>query len=179
MKEYLLTILFFMTSLCGMSQKHMAFMGIPIDGDARLFRQKLVDTKGFTRESEDVTNGYCLIGKFYDEEANIQINYDPSNHIVYSVNVYIIKRSTLAVLTIQRDVLKAVEDKYRYEKRVIDSDLYQYDYYIMDGLEPIGIIQTFIVDSKTIPTTKEAMVTFTYVDGENYLNYESRKREDI
>ena len=80
---------------------------------------------------------------------------------------------------IQRDYLKAVEDKYKFEKKVINQQLYQYDYYIFDGFDPIGLIQTFIVDSNTIQSTKEAMLSISYVDVENYMEYENRKRNDI
>lgn len=164
--------------MCVYSQKHMRFMGIPIDGDAASFYQKLLN-KGFAKENANLPNAFCMMGKFYDEDANIQVDYDPSNRIVYSVTVYIVKHSFAAVYPIQRDILKAIEDKYRYEKKLIDQRLYKYDYYIYDGLDPVGLIQTFIVDSSTLPSTKEAMFSISYVDIENYLNYENRKREDI
>lgn len=164
--------------MCIFSQKHMMFMGIPIDGDAASFYQKLIN-KGFIKEEANLPNAFCMMGKFYDEDANIQVDYDPRNRIVYSVTVYIVKNSFAAVYPIQRDILKAIEDKYRYEKKLIDQQLYKYDYYIYDGLDPVGLIQTFIVDSRTMPSTRSAMLSLSYVDIENYLNYENRKREDI
>ena len=75
--------------------------------------------------------------------------------------------------------MKGVEDKYKYERKVVNPQLYQYDYYIFDGFDPIGLIQTFIVDSNSVPTTQEAMLSISYVDIENYMNYENRKRNDI
>ena len=160
------------------SQKHMRFMGIPIDGSANLFCQKLME-KGFSKDKEEVANAHCFIGKFYGEDANIQVDYTHDTHIVYSVTVYIIKHSALSLYPIQRDFLKAVEDKYKFKKETINPQLYQYDYYIFDGLDPVGLIQTFIVDSKTIQATREAMLSITYLDVENYMDYENRKREDI
>lgn len=164
--------------LCVFSQKHMKFMGIPIDGNANLFCKKLVE-KGFCKDTEDVDNAYCFVGKFYGEDANIQVDYTHDTHIVYSVTVYIIKHSALYLYPIQRDFLKAVEDKYEFKKETVNPQLYQYDYYIFDLLDPIGLIRTFIVDSRTIQSTKEAMLSITYLDAENYINYENRKREDI
>lgn len=154
-------------------------MGIPIDGNVGSFCEKL-KSKGFTKDVGDVENAYCFVGKFYDEDANLQVKYDPANQVVYSVTIYIVKDgSLLSVYPIQRDILKAVEDKYKFEKKVIDPQLYQYDYYIYEDYDFVGLIQTFIVDSKTIPTTKSAMLSLTYMDIENYLNYENRKRNDI
>ncbi len=179
MRSCFWTLLFLFTaSVCCFSQKHFKFMGIPINGNVNTFCEKL-KSKGFSKDVGEVKNAYCLVGKFYDEEANLQVNYDPSNGVVYSITVYIIKGSLLAVHPTQRDILKAVEDKYIFEKKEINPQLYQYDYYIYDGLDPIGLIQTFIVDSRTIPTTKEAMLNITYTDIENFLNYENRKRNDI
>ena len=154
-------------------------MGIPINGDVKEFCEKLT-RKGFSKDLGDVKNAYCLVGRFYDEDANLQVNYDPSNSVVYSVTVYIVKDgSLLSVYPIQRDILKAIEDKYKFEKKVIDPNLYQYDYYIYDNYDLVGLIQTFIVDSKTVPNTRSAMLSLSYVDVENYMNYENRKRNDI
>lgn len=154
-------------------------MGIPIDGNVNTFCDKL-KSKGFTRDVGDVENAFCFVGKFYDEDANLQVNYDPANRIVYSVTVYIVKDGPLlTVYPIQRDILKAVEDKYKFEKKTVDPQLYQYDYYIYEDYDFVGLIQTFIVDSKTIPNTKSAMLSLTYLDIENYLIYENRKRNDI
>lgn len=180
MKRRFLTTYFvsFLICLCTYSQKHMKFMGIPIDGNANFFIQKLGE-KGFSRDKEDVPNAYCVTGKFYGEDANIQVDYTYDTHTVYSVTVYIVNRTGLALYPIQRDFLKAVEEKYKFKKEVINPQLYQYDYYIYDGFDPIGLIQTFIVDSKTIQAAKEAMLSITYLDIENYMNYENRKRNDI
>ena len=176
---YLYTlIILFMATLCCYSQNHMKFMGLSIDGHVDSFSQKLI-SKGFSKENGDVPNAYCLAGKFYDEEAHIQVNYDPSNHIVYSVSVYIIKNALISAYSIQREILRAIEDKYKYEKKSVNPTLYQSEYYIFDGLDPVGLIQTFIIDSKIVPTNKEAMLSIIYTDVENYLNYENRKRNDI
>lgn len=182
MKRLLMcSVLFLFVSISmlnAQSVKHMKFMGIPIDGNVISFCQKLKE-KGFSKDKEDAPNAYCFTGKFYGEDANVQVDYTHDSHTVYSVTVYIIKRTALALYPIQRDYLKAVEDKYKFEKKVINPQLYQYDYYIFDGFDPIGLIQTFIVDSNTIQSTKEAMLSISYVDVENYMDYENRKRNDI
>ena len=164
--------------LCVLSQGHMKFMGIPIDGNVNIFCDGL-KSKGFIRDVGDVENAYCFVGKFYGEDASIQVDYTYDTHIVYSVSVYIVKHSALSLYPIQRDFLKAVEDKYIFKKKTINPQLYQYDYYIFDGLYPIGFIQTFIVDSRTVQSTKEAMLSIIYLDVENYIDYENRKRKDI
>lgn len=182
MKRLLMcSVLFLFVSISmlnAQSVKHMKFMGIPIDGNAISFCQKLKE-KGFSKDKEDAPNAYCFTGKFYGEDANVQVDYTHDSHKVFSVTVYIIKRTALALYPIQRDYLKAVEDKYKFEKKVINPQLYQYNYYIFDGFDPIGLIQTFIVDSNTIQSTKEAMLSISYVDVENYMDYENRKRNDI
>lgn len=168
-------------SVNAQSVKHMKFMGIPINGNAEVFCEKLM-SRGFSRDVGDVKNAYCLVGKFYDEDANLQVDYDPCNNVVYSVTVFIVKDgslSSLSVYPIQRDILKTIEDKYKFEKKVINPDLYQYHYYIYDNYDLVGLITTFIVDSKTLPNTESAMLSLSYVDVENYMNYESRKRNDI
>jgi hypothetical protein len=165
-------------SVNAQSIKHMKFMGIPIDGKASAFCNKL-ESKGFYKDTEDVPNALCYVGKFYGEDANVQVNYTHDTYTVYSVNVYIIKKTVLELYPILRDYLKGVEDKYKYERKVVNPQLYQYDYYIFDGFDPIGLIQTFIVDSNSVPTTQEAMLSISYVDIENYMNYENRKRNDI
>lgn len=179
MRRCVSTLLFLLITLqyC-FSQNHMKFMGVPIDGNVHSFCQKLI-SKGFVKDKGNVQNAYCLIGRFYDEDANIQVDYDPNNNIVYSVTVYIIKNSLITAYPVQRDILKAIENKYKYEKKTISPELYQYEYYIYEDSNFTGMIQTFIVDSKTIPTTKEAMISITYTDVDNYLNYENRKRKDI
>lgn len=96
-----------------------------------MFCKKLVE-KGFRKDTEDVNNAYYFIGKFYGEDANIQVDYTHDTHIVYSVTVYIVKHSALSLYPIQRDFLKAVEDKYKFKKETVNPQLYQYDYYIFD-----------------------------------------------
>lgn len=153
-------------------------MGIPIDGNVNSFCQKLIE-KGFSKDNGNAPNAYCFIGKFYGEDANIQVDYTYNTHTVYSVTVYIIKRTGLALYPIQRDFLKAVEEKYKFEKKTVDPQLYQYDYYIYDGFNLVGLIQTSILDQSVFQSLKDAMLSITYVDVENYMDYENRKREDI
>lgn len=164
-----------------LSQKHMKFMGIPMDGNAYSFCQKL-EGKGFLKDKDggnESLNVCSYIGKFYGEDANIDVEYTHDTHIVYSVTVSIIKSTALSLYSIQRDYLRAVEEKYKFEKNVIDPQLYKYDYYIYDGYDPVGMIQTFIVSPDMVQSMREAMLSITYLDVENYMNYENRKRNDI
>lgn len=166
--------------LCAEAQ-HMKFMGIDIDGNAVEFRNKLY-AKGFKNNINDkssVPDAYTLIGKYYDEDAYIDIYFDIATHKVYQVSVSIIKKDEIGAYITIRDILKVIEGKYQYKKKIIDQQMYQYDYYIFEGLNPIGMIQTFMLDPKVITTAKEAMVNITYTDTDSYLEHESRKDKDI
>lgn len=178
MNRVFLTLFLCIISLCGFPQQHMKFMGIPIDGNARLFCESLIH-KGFKWDNANVSNSYCLLGRFFDEDANIQVDYDSSNRTVYSVSVYIVKGSLLKAYSIQRNILQVIEDKYKFEKETINAELYQYNYYIFSGFNPIGVIQTFIISPQNTPNVTQTMLTITYLDSENYIKNENRKRNDI
>lgn len=160
-----------------LAQKHMKFMGITMDGDIVSFCSK-IETLGFRKEG-NVTNAYCYVGSFLGEDAHIQVDYTHDTHTVYSVTIYIMKKTALELYPIQRNYLKALEEKYTYQKAVINPKLFQFDYYIFDERDPIGLIQTFIVSPSTSQLVQEAMLSITYNDFDNLLNYENRKRKDI
>ncbi len=160
-------------------QKHMKFMGIDIDGNVEQFCANLLKLNRFTREKANIPNAYCFVGKFYDEEASIRVEFDSDTKNVHSVAVDIVKDMFIEAYPIQRDILKAIEDKYTFKKEVINEKLYQYDYYIFDDIHPIGLIQTYIVDSNFIPSAKGALLNITYIDVDNILKHENRKRKDI
>lgn len=158
------------------SQKHMNFMGIPIDGNINSFCKQLAEL-GFIRDKENAPNNmYCFTGTFYGEDANVDVEYDPYTYVVHSVAINIIKKSTLFLYPIQRDILKAIEEKYKFKKELVNPELYQYDYYIFDDFDPIGLIQTFVIGSDT---SQGAMLNITYRDVDNWLTMENRKNNDI
>lgn len=177
MKIHLLIVVLHMglISQSAFSQKHMKFMGIPIEGTINIFCEQLLE-RGFIRDKSAPDNMHCFIGKFYGEDANIDVEYDPYTQIVHSVAVSIIKKSTLFLYPIQRDVLKAIEEKYKFKKDLVNPELYQYDYYIFDDYDPIGLIQTFVIGSDT---PQGAMLNITYRDVDNWLTMENRKNNDI
>lgn len=178
MRRIYLFIIATILSLNLFSQTHMKFMGVTMDGNINVFCDKLISL-GLKLDDEQLKNAVCLKGKFYNEDAFFQVDYDTDTKDVYSVSVNIIKKYGFENCTLQRDILKAVEEKYTYKKETKSRELYQYDYYIFDGYDPVGLIQTFIIDPQIIPSAKESMLNITYVDVENYLKFENRKRNDI
>ena len=175
LKKCIVVLCMGLISQCAFSQKHMKFMGIPIDGTINSFCEQLVE-HGFMRDKNAPENMHCFIGKFYGEDANIDVEYDSYTQNVHSVAVSIIKKSTLFLYPIQRDILKAIEEKYKFRKDLVNPQLYQYDYYIFDDFDPIGLIQTFVIGSDT---PQGAMLNITYRDVENWLIMENRKNNDI
>ena len=158
------------------SQSHMKFMGIPIDGNIKSFCKQLTE-HGFIRDKENVPNNMCCFtGKFYGEDANIDVEYDPYTYVVHSVAVSIIKKSSIFLYPIQCDILKAIEEKYKFKRELVNPELYQYDYYIFEDFDPIGLIQTFVIGSDT---PQGAMLNITYRDFENWLIMEKRRNNDL
>ena len=153
-------------------------MGIPIDGNVYAFCEQL-KKHGFSKNTEEAESTLSFSGKFYGEDAYVDVIYDSSNKVVYQVNVSIIKKFAFALTTIQRDIMKAIEDKYDNKKELKDEQLHQYDYYIFDGYDPIGMIQTFILDTSVMRQGGESMLSISYLDVDNYLKYEEKKRQDI
>lgn len=159
----------------GFAQKHMKFMGIPIDGNVYSFCEKLKE-RGFIKNPSNNKSIISYKGNYYGEEAFIDVTFDPTNNVVFQVSVSIVKNISLELYPIQRDILKAVEDKYSYKKEVKNPDLYQYVYYVFDNYDPIGLIQTYLLD---VNNGGEAMFNISYTDVENYMRYEEKRREDI
>ncbi|MCQ2088254.1 MAG: hypothetical protein MJZ37_09365 [Bacilli bacterium] len=177
MRNLILAILCCFSLSC-FAQKHMKFAGIPIDGNVYSFCEQL-KKHGYKHNPEEAESTLSFVGKFYGEDAYVDVTYDPSNKVVYQVNVSIIKKFAFELTTIQRDIMKAIEDKYVNKKELKDEQLYQYDYYIFDGYDPIGMIQTFILDTSQMKPGGESMLSISYLDVENYMKYEEKKRQDI
>lgn len=153
-------------------------MGIPIDGNVYSFGE-LLKEKGFSKDPKETESTITFTGKFYDENAYIDVTFDNSNKIVYEVSVSIIKSLAFELTAVQRDIMQTIEDKYVCKKDTKDASLYQYDYYIFEDNAPIGMIQTYILDTSLFKPGGESMLTISYIDVENYMKYEERKRKDI
>ena len=150
-------------------------MGIPIDGDVNSFCEMLQE-RGFVKDENAPDSMYSYVGKFYGEDAYINVEYDPYTHVTCSVSVSFVHKISLSLITLQRNILKAIEEKYTYKKQLVNQELRQYDYYIFDALDPIGLIQTFLIE---MDPPKESMLSISYTDVENYLKMENRKSEDL
>ncbi len=164
-------------SQCAFAQKHMKFMGIPIDGNVDVFCEKL-SQNGFVNNecSKDIIS---LKGLFYGEESLVDVHFDASTKIVYEVSVSIIKEMDFLTEKIQKSIMNAIEEKYKHKKETVNPKLMQYNYYIFDQFDPIGMIQTFIIGPYASESLKESMLSLTYIDVENYLMIERKKRNDI
>lgn len=176
----IIILLFLLVEFCQLSlaQKHMKFMGIPIDGNVSSFCNSLAN-KGFTKQNRATKEIVTFKGDFFGQDAIVDVNFDPNSKIVYSVNVSIVKNFGFELTVIQKEIMDIIEEKYSVKKELKNSQLKQFDYYILDGLDPIGMIQTYILDSQTIESLNESMLTIIYLDVENYLKIANRKRNDI
>lgn len=148
-------------------------MGIPINGDIYSFSKKL-EQKGFLKGEDEMNGGSSFDGRFFGEEAYVDVHFDPETKIVYEVSVSIIKKYSWELIKIQKDIMETIEEKYTCEKEIKNVQLNQFDYYLYERYNPIGMIQTFILDLRS-----ESMLSISYLDVENYLNIENKKRNDV
>lgn len=173
-KSILLFSFVLLHMICVNAQEHMTIMGIPINGSISSFCNKL-ESKGFKKDA-DIQNAKCYKGKFFDENSDIQVEYDSETKIVHSVTVFIVKQHLLSALSIQKEMIASLKDKYgdQIKEEIVNPKLNQSNYYVFNGLDLIGLIRTFVISS-----ANETMFSITYTDVENYLKTEERKVKDL
>lgn len=177
-KKIFLALILSVITISVNSQTHMKFMGITMDGNVNEFCEKL-SSLGLKKDKEQLKDGVCFKGQFYGEDADFIVHYDVETKNVYSVSVFIIKKFGFENQTLLRDITNALEEKYTYKKEIKCKELYQYYYYIFDGYNLIGQIDTYIIDPHIITSVKESMLSINYTDVENYLKLEDRKSKDL
>lgn len=156
----------------------MSFWGIPIDGDVDSFCMKL-QSKGLKKNEEGTSSIKSYIGNFFGEEAYFDVYYDNVSKYVYEVSVSIIKNNAIEIYPIARDIVHTIEEKYKYTKEEKNPSISQYDYYIYKEDLPVGLIQTYVLDMDKLGRVGESMFSISYIDIDNYLKFEGRKRNDI
>lgn len=184
MKRVLLIIALFLFIVCPVfPQHHMKFKGIPIDGKIENFEKRML-AAGFARDhdgdADKLQNAYCYTGKFFGQDANIHVNFTHDTREVYEVAVFFVRDWEFEVKQIQKDFIQTLEKKYKYEKIVNNEELANYDYFIYEGYELVGIVKMFLLVPSVVTNLRDgAMFSVSYTDVENYLKYEERKETDI
>lgn len=100
-----------------MNAEHLAFMGIPIDGNRMAFHYKLSD-KGF-KFMEDSGKSRYYSGVFNGENVHLIVPYIPSSKKVYAVWVIYENGSKRDISNQFQELRKNLELKYG--KRIIQS----------------------------------------------------------
>lgn len=166
-------------------QAHLKILGIPINGNIEAFKGKLIaaglkaDTSLEAQKMERESNTCVFNGKYYGEDAAYHVQFTHDTQEVYEVSIFIVKDYYTQIDPIARDIFNAIEEKYTYKKEIKEEKLKQYYYYIYGEGTFIGVIDTFLLDTRNIPNLSGAMLTITYTDAESILKYEERKRRDI
>lgn len=86
MNKFLFTLVLACFSLCGFSQEHLSFKGVPIEGSMTAFCQKL-KAKGFTQISRD-NNITLFKGDFTGRQATVGVGASDDGKNVYTVVVF-------------------------------------------------------------------------------------------
>ena len=118
-------------------KEHLKFMGIPIEGNASAFSQKLV-TKGFvkTKTSE---NTCALKGTFAGEkDVELIVCQTPKTKQVWKVSVYLPKVSTWSIIKRQYERYKtSFSEKYGTPDH--NYEFFDSPYYEGDGYEESAV----------------------------------------
>lgn len=85
MKKYLFSLIFVCFAFCALTQEHLMFKGIPIEGSMTTFCQKL-KSKGFTAIGRE-NNINMFIGDFTGRQASVGVAATDEGKNVHSVVV--------------------------------------------------------------------------------------------
>lgn len=180
MKRFILSIALVVLPLLGISQNHLTFMGVEIDGTMTSFVEKM-KTKGFTfiERIDDVT---IMKGTFTNKPVDLYISQTPVTKKVSRVTVYYEKDETWS--SIKYDYQKLVEaykEKYTLDKEFhfFSKPYYEGDGYEMQAvkLEKCHYVAFFKTESGStifVKISEFKQITITY---EDLLNTQLRKQE--
>ena len=180
MKRALMIILAVLMTVSVNSQ-HLKFMGIPIDGNINRFSAKM-SAKGFSISPINRYTGpgqRVMRGTFFDQPAEIWINYNISTKIVYSVRVQFFSEDSDVCGSFMKEIKKVIEDKYMFlpdtgkTKGGDDIDIYHIfnEEMILVGDIYIGISQATDYFGYHL--------NLTYEDLENKEKNDTKKNNDI
>jgi hypothetical protein len=129
-KALLITLLAFISVVCSAQDVHLKFKGISIDGDYKVFSQKLIQ-KGF-KQIEVSADGIVLVGNFMaTPEVMVVVYPDPTSKIVTMVSAMIEAGDNWAKIESKYyDVINTYKQKYgeptehieEFTTKVYDSD---------------------------------------------------------
>lgn len=131
MKRFILSITLLVLPLLGMTQNHLTFLGVEIDGSMTSFVEKMKE-KGFTFDSESdrITT---MKGLFTNKSVDLYIVSTPTTKKVYRVAVvYPEKTSWSSIKSEYNDLKNAYKKKYTLDK---DYNFFLTPYYEGDGYE--------------------------------------------
>lgn len=116
MKRYILIIVSLLIVTLSVNAQHLNFLGIPLNTNIANFSAKL-KSKGYIISPKNKIAGTGLRimkGRFFDQNAELWINYIPSTKIVYSVRVVFWYESREVCSTFMEEIEKVICDKYIY-----------------------------------------------------------------
>lgn len=184
MKRLFLLITLTFIALGASAQKHMSFMGIPLDGHINTFTSKLRN-KGATLHPDNKylsTGSRLFKGTYYDQDADILVSYNAKTGIVYQARVTILGDSESTLVSLQKEIENIVKIKYIY----IDSkgktrggdDINIYEAYWTDDDEyPYGRI--YLGTCRSSDDFYDYELNITYEDARNSVNNLLGNADDI
>ena len=116
MKKFVLLFCFFISISCLAQQRHLTFMGIPIDGTINTFEAKL-KSKGMLPNTE--TNKSLPFGKrmfrgvYIGRNVNITVNYTGKTKTVYCIEIGFADENQNIVNNFESDFIEGVKRKYK------------------------------------------------------------------
>lgn len=184
MKRLIFSFFIIFLSL-SISAQHLKFMGIPIDGNINTFASKL-NAKGFSISPLNKDAGVGLrimVGRFFNEAAQLWISYTPSTKTVYSVRVVFWSDSETVCKSFKEELEESIKEKYDYEyedgKTMGGTPINVYYIYTNDIYE--GQIYVGVSEHKdlTYGFHDGYDVNLTYQDYINSSKDNNRKENDI
>lgn len=180
---FFLCIIFYVFSALGVYGQHLAFMGIPIDGNINDFQSKLA-TKGIkvnSAKSKQYPVGQrAFSGKFQGYNSDILVYYNRKTKTVYKTEITIGSKNKDVIQKLLDKSLNAIEEKYYYfsDHDERDGTRLHYKYYIYPSKESnncIGAIHvkpsyTFYAtdETKSYPLELASfIITYVYEDAIN------------
>lgn len=153
MKKYNLLLLILFISITCVAQRHLSFMGIPIDGTISSFEIKL-KAKGVMPDKE-INNSLpygerVYKGIYIGRKCNIKVRYTGKTKTVYGIEIGFSDENQSRVNSFESDFVEGVKKKYKDSHRIdednlLDKTIYVYktkgiDNFSWDNV--IGILKT-------------------------------------
>lgn len=147
MKRILFCLIFALFCMSSNAQKHLEFLGIPLNGHINNFTSRL-KAKGVTVHPDNKyvqTGNRLFSGYFYDQKADILVSYNTRTGTVYKALVTIYENNEELLHNLCKEIEEIVKYKYIYEhedtKTMGGFDISLYKVYQRDEDDkPYGLI---------------------------------------